>query len=197
MQNQTVLLTGFEPFAGHAANPSQIIAERLHGETIGGARVVSLVLPVVFGADTERVFPAIDELKPAVVLSLGLSAARDCMDVELFGINQRMVEGSSDLIPIIADGPAAYFATIDADGVSMAMVETADIPAQRHGYAGSYLCNHILYQTLHYAQTQHLPLRAGFIHMPQATEFAAPGAPSLPLESMIAAVRAAIEETLH
>jgi len=197
MQHKTVLLTGFEPFAGHPANPSQHIAERLNGETIGGAQVVSLILPVVFGADTERVFPAIEELNPAVVLSLGLSAARDCMDVELFGINQRMVAGSSDLIPIIVDGPAAYFATIDAGSVSTAMVEAASIPVQRHGYAGSYLCNHILYQTLHYAQTRQLPLQAGFIHMPQATEFAAPGAPSLPLESMITAVRAAIEATLR
>ena len=188
-----VLLTGFEPFAQHAVNPSQLIVERLDGATIGGAHITGLVLPVVFGEDTKRVFAAIEELKPAVVLSLGLSAARDCMDVELFGINQRQVDGSSALDPILVGGPAAYFATIDVDRVGTAMGR-AGVPVERHGYAGSYLCNHVLYQTLHYAQMRGLPIRAGFIHMPQAAEHASAGAPSLPLEAMIASVRIAVEE---
>jgi len=47
----TILLTGFAPFGGSKSNPSQQIAEHLHGEIIGGGQVVSLTLPVVMSKD--------------------------------------------------------------------------------------------------------------------------------------------------
>ncbi len=46
---RTVLLTGFEPFGGDAANPSRDIVRALAGRTIAGHRVVGVVLPCVFG----------------------------------------------------------------------------------------------------------------------------------------------------
>lgn len=96
-----VLLTGFEPFGEHKVNPSQQIAERLNGETIAGARITSLVLPVAFGKDTAQVLPAIEELEPALVLSLGLAAGRSTIDVEMFAINHRNAGQTGILVPII------------------------------------------------------------------------------------------------
>jgi len=87
-----VLLTGFLPFGDSRLNPSQQIAEVLDGQTIGGARVTSLVLPVVFGQDTERVQAALADLNPHLVLSLGLAAGTPCLDVERFAVNLRVAE---------------------------------------------------------------------------------------------------------
>ncbi|BDI30048.1 pyrrolidone-carboxylate peptidase [Capsulimonas corticalis] len=190
------MLTGFEPFHDNAVNPSQLIAERLNGETIGNARVVSLTLPVVFGEDTRRVFAAIDEWKPSVVISLGLSAGIGSIDVEMFAVNHRIADGSKALPPIAEDGPAAYFSTLPIDPICAAIEERAHLPVRRHGYAGSFLCNHILYQTLRHIETHKIDCRAGFLHLPQATENSAKGQPSLPLEQMIAGVRIAIEAAM-
>jgi pyroglutamyl-peptidase len=192
---RTVLLTGFEPFDGHEINPSQKIVEQLNGTWLDDeTQVIGMVLPVVFGEDTKRVFPAIAEWKPVAVLSLGLHAGAKSMEVEMFAVNHRRGEGSS-LTPILEEGPAAYFATIDVDKVGKAIGDT-EVPVTRHGYAGSYLCNHVFYQTAHLTATQGLGCAVGFLHIPLATEQLTGDtetpAPSLPLDKMVAAVRAAL-----
>ena len=196
----TVLLTGFEPWQEYKTNPSQQIAQRLHGETIGGAQVVSLTCPVVFGEDTARIFPAITDLKPRLVLMLGLSAGTPCIDVERFGVNLRISDSDPGTQQeIIPGGPGAYLATIDVERITQA-IRGVGVPARAHGYAGSFLCNHVMYQTLHFAKTNSLTFKAGFLHLPQSSEQAIAenrqGQPSLPLDSMIRGVRVAIEEAL-
>ena len=196
----TVLLTGFEPFDGNQTNPSQQVVERLDRQIIGGASVVGMVLPVVFGEDTARVFPLIQDMKPDLVLSLGLAAGATAIWVERIALNlRRPEEGGYQDAPIIPDGPAAYFATLDTEAVSRA-INTGGVPAFPHVYAGNYLCNHILYQSLHFAATQGLPYRAGFLHLPLSTEqVVAEGRvqqPSLPLEAIVSGVTAAIAAAL-
>ena len=85
----TILLTGFEPFGDYKINPSQQIAERLHGETISGAKIVGLTLPVLMGEDFDRLSAAIADHKPTLVLSLGLAAGATCLEVERFAVNMR------------------------------------------------------------------------------------------------------------
>lgn len=195
---KSVLVTGFGPFDEHTMNPTQSIAERLDGEVIAGARVTGLTLPVVFGEDTKLVFPAIAELDPSVVLSFGLQAGAAAMHIEMFAVNHRRIDDDHTLGPIVDGGPAAYFATIDVDRVGKSMGKRAGVPVIRHGYAGSYLCNHIFYQTLHHASTKGLPVKIGFIHVPFAEEHIAdrPDLFSLPLDRMVDAARVAVEETI-
>jgi pyroglutamyl-peptidase len=197
---QHILLTGFEPFGEYNINPSQQIAERLNGEIISGAKVSSLVLPVVFGEDSRRVLPAIEKMKPALVLSLGLAAGRSTIDVEMFAINHRRADDTDHLIAILPDAPAAYFATVDHIRIACAIARETGAPALSHGYAGSYLCNHIFYHGLHFAATGRPGPRVGFIHLPLSTEQSSEtidtSPPSLPLDLMTAAVRTAIQEAL-
>lgn len=192
-----VIVTGFEPFGNFKENPSAQIAEQLHGRTIGDVMVSSLVLPVAFGQDTARLFPAIEELQPQFVLSLGLAARATCLQVERIALNLQNADDRE--VPIVEDGPAAYFATLDVDQIATA-VKNRGTPAQPHVYAGTYLCNHVMYQTLHLAATQPIPLRSGFIHLPLSQEQAlAEGLtqlPSLPLQTMADGVLAAIETAL-
>ncbi len=205
----TILLTGFAPFGESRSNPSQSISERLHGETIGGAQVVGVTLPVVMGADFERVAAAINEHKPVLVLSLGLASGTTCLDVERFAVNLRVAEPGDPEKPlepnlpqslIAGDGPPALFPTLDCERIAAAIRETAGVPARAHGYAGSYACNHILYQTLLYAVQNSLRYKAGFIHLPLSSEQVIAEnklhLPSLPLNVMTEGVRAAIEAAL-
>ena len=205
-----VLLTGFAPFGASKTNPSQQIAERLHGETIGGAKIVGLTLPVAMGEDADHLTAAIADHKPALVLSLGLAAGTTCLDVERFAVNLRFageVDPSKPVEPnlpqsvIIADGMCALMATVDTEHVAATIRDKAGVPARAHGYAGAYACNHILYQALHYAIQWDLSYCAGFVHLPLSSEQAISEnklhLPSLPLDWMTAGVRVAIEEALR
>jgi len=204
----TVLLTGFAPFGDSKTNPSQQIAERLHGETVGGAKVVGLTLPVRMGEDADRLTAAIADHSPMLVLSLGLASGAACLEVERFAVNLRFagevdpskpVAANLPQSAIIADGMAGLLATVDAERIAAA-VRTAGVPARAHGYAGAYACNHILYNALHYAVQWDMRYRAGFIHLPLSSEQVIlenkMHMASLPLDLMAAGVRAAIEEAL-
>lgn len=194
-----VLITGFERFHAHATNPSQLIVERLRGSLIAGAKTEALILPVAFGEDTKRTLPAIDALKPVAVLEFGLKASGSRVDIEMFAINHRMTDAADALIPIVDAGPAAYFATIDPLPVAASINARLGAIAQPHGYAGSYLCNHIFYQTLHYAQRMADPPAVGFIHVPMPVEYAKPQNPSslpLSLDQLTEAARIAIQRAI-
>jgi len=91
----TMLLTGFLPFGESKSNPSQRIAERLHGEVIAGTQVVGLILPVALGVDFERVTEAIESYQPILVLSLGLAAGTTCLDIERFAVSGSRGPGST------------------------------------------------------------------------------------------------------
>ena len=204
----TILLTGFAPFGGSQINPSQQIAERLNGETIGGAQIVGLTLPVSMGTDADVLTAAIADHKPDFVVSLGLAVGATCLEVERFAVNLRY---AGDLAPskplganlsqsvIIADGMCALASTLDTEQIAAA-IRDAGVPARAHSYAGAYACNHIFYQALHYAMQWDLSYCAGFIHLPLSSEQAILENklhfPSLPLDLMTAGVRAALEEAL-
>lgn len=203
----TVLLTGFAPFGGYTANPSQQIAERLNGETIGGSRIVGLTLPVSMGEDADVLTAAIADHRPDFVICLGQAAGATCLEVERFAVNlchQGEFDHSQPLpanLPqsqIIADGICALSSTVDAEKIAAAIREQAGVPARAHSYAGAYACNHIFYQALHYAQQWDLSYCTSFIHLPLSSEQAISEnklhLPSLPLEMMIAGIHAAIEE---
>ncbi len=190
----TVLLTGFEPFDDFADNPALRVAEALHGARIAEHIVESLILPVEFGRDAERVLPAIENIRPHLVLSLGLAAAAPCIWVERIALNLRRDECGEQ--QIIAQGPAAYFARLDAEAVACA-IRQVGVPAVAHVYAGNYLCNHLMYQVLHCLEESDWPCRAGFLHLPISSEQAVAEQryrdPSLPLSHIERGVRAAIE----
>lgn len=45
---RTILLTGFEAFGTTPVNPAERVARHLDGESVGGAEVVSRVVPSTF-----------------------------------------------------------------------------------------------------------------------------------------------------
>ena len=69
------------------------------------------------------------------------------------------------------------------------------IPANVSQSAGTYVCNHVFYGLMHYANTAPWLKRAGFVHIPylpvQACAHA--GTPSMSLAMMVSAINTILE----
>ena len=64
-----VLVTGFEPWAHHACNPAQALAEGVDGWRHGDLVATGLVLPVARDAGRAAALAAIRDLRPSVVVN--------------------------------------------------------------------------------------------------------------------------------
>ncbi|GEN84333.1 pyrrolidone-carboxylate peptidase [Sporosarcina luteola] len=171
-----LLLTGFEPFLNFPVNPTQKIADELHGEKIGGYTIFSKVLPVDFSVSGDRILSYIEEVKPDAVLSLGLSGGRFKITPERIAINVN--DGAKDNSghapvdePIIEGGADGYFTNMPIRKMVDALKEQG-LPAEISNTAGAYLCNHVMYRVLHLVNEQRSDMLAGFIHIPASHELA-------------------------
>ena len=194
---RTVLLTGFEPFAGAATNPSWRAAHALHGKRIAGHRIVARELPVAFGESLKRLRAAIREVRPAAVVCVGLAASRDAISLERIAINlddARIPDNAGRQpidVPVVDGGPDAYFSTLPIKAI-FAALRTARIPAEVSQTAGTYVCNHVFYGLMHLLRRRR-GVRAGFIHVPPTDDSAESG---LPLDTLVEALRIAVRATL-
>jgi pyroglutamyl-peptidase len=201
-----ILVTGFEPFAGLAYNPSADIAASLDGQEIGGHRVVARLLPVDFAQYRGELDALLKEVSPALYVGFGLASGEDMIRVERFGVNLADFDIADNAgarhvgKAIEPDGPAARASTLPCAEIRAALLE-AGIPARLSNSAGSYLCNATLYSALGLCS-----MPCGFIHLPYASEQVAELlregkgplngeslAPSLPIEMMVAAAEIVLE----
>jgi len=203
-----LLLTGFEPFGGETVNPSWQVAQALAGQRIGGARVLALQLPCVFG----RALHALDaelagltRTPPALVLALGQARGRCDFSIERVAINvddARIADNAGEQPidqPVIAGAPAAYFSTLPIKAM-VAALRSAGLPASVSQTAGTFVCNHVFFGLMHRLQS-HPGVRGGFMHLPLLPEQAARDAgaaqvASLPLATMVDGVRIALAAAL-
>jgi len=196
----TVLLSGFEPFGGDHRNSSWDAARGLNDEMIAGHRVVSICLPVTFCGALPRLFTAIENHHPALVIAVGQANSRCRISIERVALNlidARIAdnEGQQPIDqPIEADGPAALFSTLPIKRMYAALRQ-AGFPAEISNSAGTFVCNQVFYGLLRQLPP-HLP--GGFIHIPYGPEQAAdkPSAPSMAATLVMDALRHAIEECL-
>jgi pyroglutamyl-peptidase len=198
----TVLLTGFEPFGGEDVNPSWEAVRALQGARIGGHRIETRCLPVVFGGALKALRKALAETKPALVVCVGQAGGRPQLSIERIAINVDDARapdnaGNSPVdAPIVADGPAGYFATLPIKRLRAAL-HRAGIPAEISQTAGTYVCNHVFYGLMHALRTRR-GVRGGFVHIPYSPAQAArhPGAASLPVETVSEALRVIVRTAL-
>lgn len=161
-----LLITGFEPFGGHAANPSEQLARAL-----AGADAACAVLPVDRERGPRTLLEALRREDPSAVLCLGLAAGRTALSVEQVAVNlleYPMPDNAGNQVidqPVAAGGPAAYFATLPTRQM-VAAIRAAGVPAELSLSAGAFLCNQVMYTLLHHAAVNHLSLVGGFLHVP-------------------------------
>jgi pyroglutamyl-peptidase len=164
-----ILVTGFEPFGPWQRNPSGEVARHLDGSTIVDVEITGLVLPVSYKRAAAPLLAVIDELQPDVVLNLGQGAAAGVC-VERIAVNRctAPVGGDNDGYephgePIVPDGPETYASTLPVNEI-VDLLSNVKFNAAPSDSAGEFLCNFVMYTTLHHIATHQLPIRAGFIH---------------------------------
>jgi pyroglutamyl-peptidase len=190
---KTILITGFEPFGGSARNPSQEIARSLDGQTIEDHRVLGAVLPCVFGVANTELRRLLRRHRPTLVICLGVAAGRAEITPERIAINiddARLPDNAGAQPvdrPVVRGGPAAYWSTLPIKA-SVAALRERGVPASVSQTAGTFVCNHVFYGLMH-ALRRRRGVRGGFVHVPSMTEQVAGREPSLPLATMVAAIR--------
>ena len=190
-----IIVTGFDPFGGEKINPS-IECVKAFPE-IEGVELIRLELPTVFKESAKRLNEVINEVKPDAVLSVGQAGGRSGISMERIAINvddARIPDNISQQPideTIQTEGAAAYFSTLPIKRIVKAIRE-AGISAEVSNSAGTFVCNHIMYQALFAATKSDKPFKAGFMHIPFIPEQTT-NKPSLPLEESTKALQIAIE----
>lgn len=201
----TVLLTGFDPFAGARLNASWEAVRRVahaapHGP--GGLPVqwVARRLPVVFEQVRSALASAIRDCSPDVVIATGLAATRRSVSVERIAINliDARIPDNAGTQPhereVVPGGPAGRWSTLGVrscvDAARAAGHEVTDSLT-----AGAFVCNAAMYHLLDL--TAGTDIRAGFVHVPAtgpdsvADHDAVPDAVEfMPLDDVVAALAA-------
>ena len=204
-----VLVTGFDPYGNTPMNPAQAVAESLDGTRIGDADVVCRIVPSIYFESIRVAVDAISEIEPALVVMLGEFSGRAMITVERIAqnLNDASRYGLADNTgrspiqeQIVADGPAAHYATLPIRAMVKAVRE-ANLPADISDAPGTLICNHLMYGVLHHISVHHLPIRAGWIHLPALPAVAALednlGMPSMSVETSRAGVEVAIRAALE
>ena len=190
-----IIVTGFDPFGGETINPSIECVKAL--PEIEGVELIRLELPTVFKESAKRLNEVINDVKPDAVLSVGQAGGRPGITMERIAINvddARIPDNISQQPideAIQLEGEAAYFTTLPIKRIVKAIRE-AGISAEVSNSAGTFVCNHIMYQALFAATKADKPFKAGFMHIPFIPEQTT-DKPSLPLEESTKAVQIAIE----
>ncbi|MDU2353599.1 MAG: pyroglutamyl-peptidase I [Anaerococcus sp.] len=192
-----ILVTGFDPFEGEPTNPAIESVKRIDNE-IEGAEIIKLEIPTVFQKSADVVEAKIREINPDVVLSVGQAGGRYGITVERVAINQddARIEDNEGNQPIDTaireDGAPAYFATLPIKAM-VEEIKKENIPASVSNTAGTFVCNHIMYQDLYLAE-KYGNIRAGFIHVPYLTEQVVDkkDTASMSLEDIVRGLNAAI-----
>mgnify|MGYP003608412750 FL=1 len=194
-----ILVTGFDPFGQDTMNPAIEAVKRLP-DTIAGAEIIKLEIPTVFNKSAEVTREAMAKHDVDYVLNIGQAGGRFDLTPERVAINLDDAripdnEGNQPIdVEIKADGEPAYFSQHPVKAMVTAM-KNAGLPASVSNTAGTFVCNHIMYQSLYLTHKEFPKAKAGFMHVPFLPEqvLERPGMPAMSLEDITRGIVAAIE----
>lgn len=193
-----ILVTGFDPFGGEKVNPALEAVKSLPSE-IHGAEIHWVEIQTVFYRSAEVLEAEIVRFQPDAVLCIGQAGGRASLTPERVAINQDDAripdnQGNQPIdTPIRLDGQAAYFSTLPIKAMVQAIKEEG-LPATVSNTAGTFVCNHLMYQALYLADKKFPDMRAGFMHIPYMTEqvINKPNTASMNLADIVRGIEAAI-----
>lgn len=194
-----IVVTGFDPFGGETMNPA-LEAVKALPDTIAGAEIIKEEIPTVFHKSAEKLEAAIHRYEPQVVVCVGQAGGRTGVTPERVAINVDDAripdnEGNQPIDePIQLDGEPAYFSTLPVKAM-VEKIKQAGVPTSVSNSAGTFVCNHIMYQTLFLIDKKFPEVTGGFVHVPFAEEQVKekPDTPSLSLEQITKGLEAGIE----
>lgn len=172
----TVLLTGFGPFPGIPVNATADLVPEIAKRArrrFKTFRIVSEILPTEWTAGLDRLDQLLQRHAPVIALHFGVDATAIGFEIETVGENVCAArEDACGALPnldvVVARGAASLPVKLPVDAIIAALAEQG-IPASASDSAGKYLCNAVLYHSLHSAEASP-GRRAGFIHLPPDLE---------------------------
>lgn len=177
-------------------NPSWEVAQALP-ETINNYHIHKLRLPNIFGLAPRLLLEEAQRVQPDVILMTGMNSGTTKIDINLAALNIKdaLIEDNMGRRPwnepILADAPAAYFATIPVHEIVRSL-RAQKLPVQLEFASGGYVCNEIFYRAAHaYAGTT---TKVGFVHVPLLPEMVMDENMALPLEKTVETLQAIIKE---
>ena len=193
-----ILVTGFDPFGGEQVNPALEAVKSLPS-VIHGAEIRWVEIPTIFYKSAEVLEAEINRYHPDVVVCIGQAGGRASLTPERVAINQDDAripdnQGNQPIdTPIRLDGEAAYFSTLPIKAMVQAIKEEG-LPASVSNSAGTFVCNHLMYQALYLSDKKFPNMRAGFMHIPYMTEqvINKPNTASMNLSDIVKGIEAAI-----
>ncbi|HFH9837764.1 TPA: pyroglutamyl-peptidase I [Streptococcus suis] len=193
-----IVVTGFDPFDKEVINPALEVVKQLP-DRIAGAEIIKLQVPTVFHKSAAVLEEKMRDCQPDVVLCIGQAGGRAELTPERVAINQddaRIAdnEGQQPIdVPIREDGKTAYFSTLPIKAMVEA-IRQAGLPASVSNTAGTFVCNHLMYQALYLAEKEFSRTKAGFLHIPFLPEQVVnkSGVASMSLADMVKGVTVAI-----
>ena len=169
-----VLITGFDKFGGESINPSSLCVNSLP-DVIDNIEIKKVTLPTVF-KDSSRVLEEnIKSFSPNIIICVGQAGGRSKITPERIAINiddARIPDniGNSPIDEAIRkDGENAYFSTLPIKAI-VDELNKNNIPSAISNTAGTFVCNHIMYEALYITSKNYPNIKAGFIHIPYIEE---------------------------
>ncbi|MBI5974591.1 pyroglutamyl-peptidase I [Staphylococcus canis] len=198
-----ILITGFDPFGGEKVNPALEAVKTLPSE-IKGHQIDKLEIPTVFNDSIEVIKSQLEKKTYDIIIAVGQAGGRYEITPERVAINvdDARIPDNQGNQPIDQriqdDGAPAYFTNLPVKRMVEAM-RNAQVPASLSNSAGTFVCNHIMYQLAYLAAHLDHPVKTGFIHVPFAPEQVVdkPNQPSMAIEVMTKGLRIAIETSIE
>lgn len=177
--HRTMLVIGFNPFAGRKANASGDIADAFDGQEFNGVEIRSALVPVVWGKPETVIRGAIEEIQKEgqqLVAILGLGECRGSrirVEEKARNLRAKGVVDEANNKPgtevgteVIIGGPPEYSSHIARD-VRQAL-QDAKIKFDKSENAGRFLCEETFYAGMHLTSRQaNVAGPVGFVHIPR------------------------------
>jgi len=139
--------------------------------------VVFELLETDYASAGDRLCQRIEQLRPSLVLGMGVAVSRERLSLERFALNMddAALPDNSGCVRqgelIDKDGPMALLSSADLSALLSALVSRS-VAAEISNHAGNYLCNHTYYRALRCLQTLSSNAPCVFVHVPMTRELA-------------------------
>ena len=192
-----VLITGFDKFGNDSINPSEIAVNMLP-DKIEEIKIKKVILPTVFNNYT-TLKNEIESYKPHIIIHVGQAGGSKNIRIERVAINiddARIADnlGNKPVDETIQkQGDTAYFSTLPIKSI-VKQLQIAGVPSEVSNSAGTFVCNHTMYQSLYITNTYYPNIRSGFVHIPYIpSQLAGRKLPAMELEIIVKALEIIIK----
>ncbi|UXR77487.1 MULTISPECIES: pyroglutamyl-peptidase I [unclassified Staphylococcus] len=193
-----ILVTAFDPFNNEKINPALEAVQRLP-DVIGEHTITKIEIPTIFHECCTVLQQQLQLESYDAVLAIGQAGGRYNITIERIGINVDDAripdnQGNQPIDQVIQEhGAPAYFSNMPVKRLTQAMID-AGIPASLSNTAGTFVCNHLLYQLGYLHATSYPKMQFGFIQVPFVPEqvINKPNTPSMSLDMIVKGLKIAI-----